>query len=197
MPAEQYSCQTAGNWIYLDSSVDAIFLLIWGAPATDCLQDHGINSLGHSFPVAVDRYGCQAARNWYTTQERTELCRALLYAVVLNPTPITAATLADLLSLLESKAAKVRQAGANAPHALLQQATSCLLAVVAAVSLGNAAGGAMRPPAAVGELLRANEVNEHLSRGKGRMVSLWWFWGLAFCIIAVSECTYECSSMYS
>lgn len=56
-------------------------------------------------------------------------------------------------------------AGANAPHVLLQQATCVLLAVVAAVSLESAAGGAGRPPAKIADLLRASELQEHLGKG--------------------------------
>lgn len=57
-------------------------------------------------------------------------------------------------------------AGPNAPHALLQQATCILLAVVAALSLDSAAGGAGRPPAKVADLLRASELQEHLNKGE-------------------------------
>lgn len=74
-------------------------------------QDHSLDSLGPQFDNVYDQYGTVATRTWYTTQERTELCRALLYAVVLSPTVLTAATVADLLVLLESKAARVKQAG--------------------------------------------------------------------------------------
>lgn len=77
------------------------------------LQDHTLDSLGPPFEAVYDQYGTVAARSWYTTQERTELCRALLYAVVLSPTVLTAATVAELLGLLESKAARLKQAGAQ------------------------------------------------------------------------------------
>lgn len=99
------------------------------------IRDTTLDSLGASHAVAVDQYGCQCSRAWYSSQERGELARALLYAVVLSPTGLTPATLAELLQLLEAVAAKVKAAGAAPPHALLQKAASILLAVVAAVSL--------------------------------------------------------------
>ncbi|KAF8066245.1 NUP205 [Scenedesmus sp. PABB004] len=153
----------------------------------EAVRDHTLDSLGPSFAVALDQYGCQASRTWYIqqappapsrapptrrarapplrgSQERGELCRALLYAVVLSPTPLTPATLAELLQLLEALAGKVKAAGASAPHALLQQATSCLFAVITAVSLGNAAGGAPRAPATLAQLLRSPDLAPHLQR---------------------------------
>jgi hypothetical protein len=44
-------------------------------------------------------------------QERGELCRALLYAVVLSPVLLTPSTLAELLALLDSLAAKLKDKG--------------------------------------------------------------------------------------
>lgn len=63
-----------------------------------------------------------------------------------------------LLPLLSS-------AGAAATHGQLQQVMAVLLAVVAAVSLGNAAGGAPRAPATLAQLLRAPELAQHLQKG--------------------------------
>lgn len=81
--------------------------LLWYAQ----LQNHTLDALAPPFDRAVDQYSTQAARSWYTNQERTELCRALLYAVVLSPKVLAPATVADILGLLEFKATKVKQAG--------------------------------------------------------------------------------------
>lgn len=63
-------------------------------------------------------------------------------------------------------------AGAAATHGHLQQVTAVLLAVVAAMSLGNAAGGAPRAPATLAHLLRAPELAQHLQKGNCYKVSL-------------------------
>jgi hypothetical protein len=47
----------------------------------------------------------------YLLQERGELCRALLYAVVLSPVLLTPTALAELLGLLDSLAAKLKEKG--------------------------------------------------------------------------------------
>eukprot|EP00878_Enallax_costatus_P028370 GHUV01030641.1.p2 GENE.GHUV01030641.1~~GHUV01030641.1.p2 ORF type:complete len:943 (+),score=309.63 GHUV01030641.1:519-3347(+) len=130
----------------------------------EVIKDHSLDALAPPFDRAVDQYSTQAARTWYTNQERTELCRALLYAVVLSPKVLTAATVADILGLLESKAAKVKQAGAHAPHVLLQQTTCILLSAVAALSLDTSAGGPVRPHADVANLLRASQLQEQLNK---------------------------------
>jgi hypothetical protein len=44
-------------------------------------------------------------------QERAELCRALLYAVLLSPNQLKPATVADILCLLEHLVGKVKAAG--------------------------------------------------------------------------------------
>lgn len=44
-------------------------------------------------------------------QERAELCRALLYAVVLSPNQLQPATVVDILGLLEQLVGKVKAAG--------------------------------------------------------------------------------------
>jgi hypothetical protein len=44
-------------------------------------------------------------------QERAELCRALLYAVVLSQEPLKPASLAELLQLLASLVTRVKAAG--------------------------------------------------------------------------------------
>lgn len=56
--------------------------------------------------------------------------------------------------------------GAAVTHSQLQQAMSVLLAVVAAVSLGNAAGGAPRAPATLAQLLKAPQLTPYLQRGE-------------------------------
>lgn len=50
------------------------------------------------------------------------------------------------------------------PHLLVQQATSVLLAAVAALSLINVAGGQEVTPAAMAELLRSAELKEQLDK---------------------------------
>jgi hypothetical protein len=52
------------------------------------------------------------------------------------------------------------------PHAQWQQITCVLLASVAAISMGNAAGGAPRQPAALAQLLRAQELTPHLQKSE-------------------------------
>jgi hypothetical protein len=52
------------------------------------------------------------------------------------------------------------------PHTQWQQITCVLLAVVAAISMGNAAGGAPRQPAALAQLLRAQELTSHLQKSE-------------------------------
>lgn len=47
----------------------------------------------------------------HVLQERAELCRALLYAVVLSPNQLQPGTVADILSLLEQLVGKVKAAG--------------------------------------------------------------------------------------
>jgi hypothetical protein len=47
-------------------------------------------------------------------QERAELCRSLLYAVVLSPSQLKASSVVDILSLLEQLVGKVKAAGAQA-----------------------------------------------------------------------------------
>lgn len=54
------------------------------------------------------------------------------------------------------------------PHLLVQQATSVLLAAVAALSLGNVAGGHTGSPAAMADLLRSAELKEQLDKRE------WW-----------------------
>lgn len=44
-------------------------------------------------------------------QERAELCRALLYAVVLSPHQLQPGTVVDILSLLEQLVGRVKAAG--------------------------------------------------------------------------------------
>lgn len=55
-------------------------------------------------------------------------------------------------------------AGPAAPHLLVQQASSVLLAAVAALSLLNVAGGADAAPAAMADLLRSPELKEQLEK---------------------------------
>jgi hypothetical protein len=55
-------------------------------------------------------------------------------------------------------------AGTAAPHLLIQQVTSVLLAAVAALSLKNIAGGGDVPPASMAELLRSTELREQLDK---------------------------------
>ncbi|KAF6258705.1 hypothetical protein COO60DRAFT_1638930 [Scenedesmus sp. NREL 46B-D3] len=147
------------------------------------IQDHSLeHNSDPAFAVALDQYGCPAARDWYTTQERGELCRALLYAVVLSPVLLSPATLAELLGLLHALAGRLRERGGPAavPHAQWQQITCVLLAVVAAISMGNAAAGSPRPPVALAQLLRAQELTAHLQRiaeakdGFSAVVALAW-----------------------
>lgn len=90
----------------------------------------------------------------------------LLYAVLLSPSPLTPATLAELLALLELLTARARAVGAGVSHALTQQLTSCLLAVLSALSLGGGVPGApSRAPSAMAALLRSPELAEPLQRG--------------------------------
>lgn len=55
-------------------------------------------------------------------------------------------------------------AGPAAPHLLVQQASSVLLAAVAALSLLNVAGGTDAAPAAMADLLRSPELKEQLDK---------------------------------
>jgi hypothetical protein len=76
-----------------------------------------------------------------------------------------------LTHLLLTPAASVRfaifsNATATVPHAQWQQITCVLLAVVAAISMGNAAGGSPRQPAALAQLLRAQELTSHLQKSE-------------------------------
>lgn len=57
-------------------------------------------------------------------------------------------------------------AGTAASHLLLHQACNVLLAVVAALALDNAAGGPSTRPAAMVQLLRAQELQAQLDKGK-------------------------------
>lgn len=169
------------------------------------IQDHSLEQQSDpAFAVALDQYGCQAARTWYTTQERGELCRALLYAVVLSPVLLTPATLAELLGLLEGLAGRLKEAKggpAAVPHAQWQQITCVLLAVVAAMSMGNAAGGAPRQPAALAQLLRAQELTAHLQKiaeakdGFSAVVAL--AWGLTRDALATSTATANLHSTHA
>lgn len=54
-------------------------------------------------------------------QERTDLCRALLYAVVLSPAPLKPGSLVDILFLLEHLVSKVKAAGTTQHVCLSQQ----------------------------------------------------------------------------
>lgn len=55
-------------------------------------------------------------------QERADLCRALLYAVVLSPRQLKPSSLADVLSLLEQLVGQVKAAGRTAR---LERAALC------------------------------------------------------------------------
>jgi hypothetical protein len=57
-------------------------------------------------------------------------------------------------------------AGPSVPHLLVQQATSVLLAAVAALSLSNVAGGRDVSPAAMADLLRSPELRDQLDKRK-------------------------------
>jgi hypothetical protein len=62
-------------------------------------------------PLPLPLQPCAACCTRCPTQERAELCRALLYAVVLAPEPLQPATLAELLQLLEALSARAKAAG--------------------------------------------------------------------------------------
>lgn len=61
---------------------------------------------------------CRAVLCCAMPQERTELCRALLYAVVLTPHQLKPATVVDILQLLEQLVGKVKAAGGDTSSAV-------------------------------------------------------------------------------
>lgn len=69
-----------------------------------------------------------------------------------------------LLSRPLTRPACCTPVGSSAPHLLQQQASAVLLAAVSALSLHNIAGGQEVPPAAMADLLRAQELKEQLDK---------------------------------